>query len=479
MSVKETHLKGTPQSVIKYVSEEEAHNVRSGEDDTTGYYAENSNVQSVWMGKGAAAQGLSGRVNNEDFNQLLCGVTMYGQDISKRGNHQNARRIGSDWTFSAPKAASILAIEDSRIKTWMLESVQETIEEFYAKEMAYARKGKGGAITEFSENIAAAGFLHEIARATDGIIDPQLHVHVVVPNIVQRADGEWVSLRSDYGENNAKVYAMGDAQVAKFMKKMLEQGGYYLETRLECDKNDIEHLSFGVQGISREAEDAFSARKKQIHAYLLKNGIDPKKATRKQKDAAVLNTRAGKDKNIDNVSLKRAQRLRAHDAGIDFGSIRDDATKRAAEFQRSKMQENVTGEDAVNVAVQHLSEHSDVFSRTAILTEAIKAGAGSVDIVDIRNAIEKRSGGLVAVGEMDRGGTGKKEAQFTTKTAMLREAEFLRRAESGQGQVDVLIQDQPDIEPTPDLLFIIKENKMKNPEPVMARKDNRKCIQRY
>ncbi|MBE7563864.1 relaxase domain-containing protein [Acidithiobacillus sp. HP-6] len=357
MSVKETHLKGTPESVIKYVSEQkEAQTVHFSEDETSNYYAENGNVKGVWMGNGAAIQGLSCYVNNSDLEKLLHGVTMDGHDISKRGNHQNNRRMGSDWTFSAPKAASILSIDDSRVKAWMLESVQQAIENFYAREMSHARKGKGGVITEFSDLIVAAGFLHETARAADGIIDPQLHVHVVIPNLIQRADGQWASLRSDYGKKSRKIYALGDAQVAYLMNKMQVLGGYELELRLECDKKGIEHLSFGVQGISREAEDAFSGRKKQIQSYLLKSGIDPKKATRKQKDFAVLNTRVSKDRNVDKKYLKDALRQRAHDAGIDLDSIRAAAAKRAAVTQK---QQSCTGMDVTNITVHSSSDFGE------------------------------------------------------------------------------------------------------------------------
>ena len=440
MSVKETHLSGSPGSITKYVSEEkDAHKSRSGEEYTTGYYSENDKVQSLWIGKGAEAQGLSGSVKNEDLEKLLSGVTMDGEDISKRGNQSENRRMGSDWTFSAPKAASILAIEDPRIKQWMMEAAAEAIEEFYAKEMTYARLGKGGAITEFSENIAAAAYLHETARAADGTIDPQIHVHCVVPNMLQRADGEWVSLRADYGQNNSKVYTLGDVQVAKLMQKM-QAAGYDLETRLERDDKGIEHLSFGAKGVSKEAEDAFSGRKKQINAYLEKNGIDPKTATRAQKDAAAINTRSAKDKNVDNVNLKYEQRQRARDVGLDLTSIRANADKRVKNNDRNDVQQKqITGADVVKSAIKHLSERDDVFSRSDLLAESVKAGAGSVDLKDIHKAIDDRTGGLVRAADVDRDGTGKNEQYFTTKNAVYREAEILQRAKDGQGKAQSII----------------------------------------
>lgn len=463
MSVKETHLTGTPASVTKYVQEEkELHQSRSGEQYTTGYYSESSKAHSMWMGKGAEIQGLSGAVSEKDLERALSGVTASGEDISKRGGHDKKRRMGSDWTFSAPKAASIIGIEDERVKQWMMESVQETIEEYFAKEMTYARLGKGGAVSEFSENVMFAAHLHEAARAADGTIDPQIHVHGVVPNMVQREDGTWASLRVDYGQNNRKVYTLGDIQTAKLMRKMQQEGGYDLEARLDKDKDGIEHLSFGEKSISREVEEVFSGRKSQINAYLKANGIDPKTATRAQKDAAALNTRAAKDKNVDSVNLKYEHRSRARDAGVDLAGIREAADRRAAERENSDgaEQRQITGEDVVKSAIQHLSERDDVFSRADLLAEAVKAGAGDVEYRDILKAIDARAGGLVRTEDLDRDGTGKIEQQFTTKSAVYREAEILQRAKAGQGKAAALIaiSDQEDIkEVVSDVSFTQQE----------------------
>ncbi|WP_278667005.1 MobF family relaxase [Acidithiobacillus ferriphilus] len=443
MSVKETHLTGTPGSVTKYVQEEkELHQSRSGEQYTTGYYSENDRAPSLWMGKGAALQGLSGEVKASDLERALSGITTSGEDISKRGGHDKERRMGSDWTFSAPKAASIIGIEDERVKQWMMESVQETIDEYFEPEMVYARVGKGGAVSEFTGNVMFAAHLHEAARAADGTIDPQIHVHGVTPSMIQRADGQWVAARYDYGENNQKVYTLGDIQVAKLMKKMQEKGGYDLEARLEKDKDGREHLSFGAKGISREVEETFSGRKKQINEHLKSLGIDPKTATRAQKDAAAINTRAAKDKNVDAVDLKYQQRQRARDAGVDLGQMRADADKRVE--QRIDAPEadlqKITGADVVKSAIQHLSERNTIFTRTDILNESVKMGAGhGVDFKDIQKALDERAGGLVRVEDRDRDETGKLEQQFTTKSEIYREAEILHRAKDGQGKADAII----------------------------------------
>ena len=458
MSVKETHLSGSPASVTKYVQEEkELHKSRTAEEYTTGYYSENDKAQSRWMGKGAALQGLSGVVKGADLERALSGITASGEDISKRGGHDKERRMGSDWTFSAPKAASIIGIEDERVKRWMMESVQETIEEYFAKEMTYARLGKGGAVSEFSENILFAAHLHEAARAADGTIDPQIHVHGVTPNMIQRKDGAWVSMRTDYGENNVKVYTMGDIQTAKLMRKMQVEGGYDLEARLEKDKDGREHLSFGARGISREVEETFSGRKSQINAYLKARGIDPKTATRAQKDAAAMGTRASKDKNVDAVDLKYQQRQRLRDANVNFGEIRAAADKRAEALKAVPEGQKITGDDVVKSAIKHLSEREDVFTRSDLISEAVKAGAADVDYKDILQAIDDRAGGLVRTADMDRDGTGKIEEQYTTKSAILRENEILHRAKEGREQAEPVIKISDKAKEVPDVSFTEKE----------------------
>lgn len=465
MSVKEKHLTGSPASVSKYVSEEkELHTSRDGEKYTTGYYSESSKAPSMWMGKGAALQGLSGTVKSEDLERALSGITTSGEDISNRGGHDKKRRMGSDFTFSAPKAASIIGIADERVKQWMMESVQEAVDEYFSKEMVYARVGKGGAVSEYTENVMLAAHLHEAARAADGTIDPQLHIHAVAPSMIQRADGKWVAARYDYGEGNQKMYTLGDIQTAKLMQKM-QAAGYDLEARLEKDDKGIKHLSFGAKGISREAEEQFSGRKKQINDYLKANGIDPKTATRKQKDAAAINTRADKDKNIDAVDLKYEQRARAREAGVDLGEIRENAEKRATSIKEDKERgdtppddHQITGADVLKSALHHLGERDEIITRTAIVAEAVKIGAGHVDYKDILQAVDDREGGLVRVDDHDRDGTGKLEQQFTTKSAIYREAEILHRAKDGQGKADALIDISEEIKPVvPDVSFTEQE----------------------
>ncbi|MHB1659422.1 MAG: ATP-dependent DNA helicase [Acidithiobacillus sp.] len=102
-------------------------------------------------------------------------------------------------------------------------------------------------------------------------------------------------------------------------------------------------------------------------------------------------------------------------------------------------------------AIHHLGERDSTFTETALLDEALKAGLGDVSHAEIASAISDRAGGLIDAGEVDRG-EGKKEAQFTTKTAVFREAEILQRARDGQGKAEavIAISDQESKEVVPE-----------------------------
>ncbi|WP_084386263.1 relaxase domain-containing protein [Castellaniella caeni] len=48
---------------------------------------------------------------------------------------------------------------------------------------------------EHTGNLIIAKFRHETARPTeDAAPDPRLHVHALLTNLTQRADGQWVEV---------------------------------------------------------------------------------------------------------------------------------------------------------------------------------------------------------------------------------------------------------------------------------------------
>src|SRR5436190_8389548 len=84
------------------------------------YYAEGERVVGRWAGRGADMLGLQGAVRDQDFEALRQGLDprtgdfirqRQGADrIGKDGATQSQARHLYDFTFSAPKSVSVMAI---------------------------------------------------------------------------------------------------------------------------------------------------------------------------------------------------------------------------------------------------------------------------------------------------------------------------------------------------------------------------------
>lgn len=416
----------------KYPQEkQEIHTKRDGTEYSTGYYTEDGGAPSEWLGKGAENQGLSGAVKEQDLANAYLGQIKDGPNISSRGGKSEDadRRYAMDLTLSAPKSVSIAALAGGgeRLIAAHDKAVKAAME-YVEKEMIYARKGKGGAESEFTGNATIASHRHETSRTVDGIADPQLHTHNLVLNQTQRADGQWVSARLDFGHNNEKFNILDSIYKAELAKEV-KAAGY-----------EIEHTKdgFEIKGITRENIEDFSRRKTQIDAALEDSGTNRNESSAQQRDAANLRTRGHKSQ-LNDIDQKYEWRQRVREKGMDLQSLREKSEKRAEQQKGTDHEKGkITGKDAVKSAIHHLSERDSTFSKTQLMDEALKAGLGDVSHSDIEKAINARAGGLVAAGEIDRG-EGKKEEQFTTKTAVLREAEILQRAKDGKGKADAII----------------------------------------
>src|SRR5271170_2044745 len=96
--------------------------------DDTGYYHEGQELAGAWGGKGAERLGLSGAVSQEAYFALCDNRDPYtGEQLSPR--NKDNRRVGFDFTFSAPKSVSVLyeVSGDERILDAFRDSVKETM----------------------------------------------------------------------------------------------------------------------------------------------------------------------------------------------------------------------------------------------------------------------------------------------------------------------------------------------------------------
>jgi len=300
------------------------------------YYTAAGEPPGQWAGRGAAALGLSGTVDGEVMDRLyMQHVGPNGELLTRprgkaaaedddqaaafRAAHpfwsevdvaeavtraRGGARVSVpyyDLTVSAAKSVSVLhaslkiAAQEAfkrgdLVTAGKLHAEADGIEadleaaarfavERAEAEACYTRTGHHSSTTgEWRDGagLMASTFTHHISR--DG--DPQLHVHIAVANLVQRADGgdeKFRKLDSRALHNQRLSIA---AQVDREMEARMIARGYAMVPRE--DGNGCE-----VGGVSQQVMDLFSSRKatlstevaKMAEAYRRKYGHEPSKRT--------------------------------------------------------------------------------------------------------------------------------------------------------------------------------------------------------
>ena len=147
------------------------------------YYLGRGEAPGQWVGATAERLGLVGQVEAEALGNLLAGTSASGESLGTQLRPE--RRPGYDLTFSAPKGISLLwafgpdHVRDA-ISTAHDRAVGAVLDHL-STEACYARRGAGGRQLIEADGFIGAAFRHRTSRAGD----PQLHTHVVVPNLVQ------------------------------------------------------------------------------------------------------------------------------------------------------------------------------------------------------------------------------------------------------------------------------------------------------
>ncbi len=266
-----------------------------------GYYAKDDPAHeeaSRWTGKGAEALGLAGPVDPDAFRKILEGKVPDGPQLGKRGQDGEIQhRPGRDVTLSAPKSVSLLAMVggDGRIVEAHDQAVGKTLAwiEEHAVQTRMQDKATGTMIRVGGQTMVAATFRHGTSRN----LDPQLHTHCVIANMVQSADGKWRTMVNDgLYRNKMAIGAIYRAELAVGLKDL----GYGIEKTHPDGR-------FEIAGVSRDAIEAFSTRHAEIEAAMAERGLgvpadNPHLAAR-----ATLMTRASK-RDVDKSEPRQAWR---------------------------------------------------------------------------------------------------------------------------------------------------------------------------
>ncbi|NPD15053.1 relaxase domain-containing protein [Xinfangfangia sp. D13-10-4-6] len=350
-----------------------------------GYYIAGSpeaEAAASWFGKAAEHLADIGwdtfreRIDDQLFADMLQGHApslerdaegnwREGQTLGRWSGGERQHRPGIDLTFSAGKSVSIMALVagDERILAAHDRAVKEAMA--YAESRFIAtRREVNGEIVQVPGKMIAGIFRHDTSRA----LDPQLHSHAVVQNMVLGEDGKWTALSNEALFRNAKL-------LGSVYRNSLAQGLGELGYAVERQGPDgyVE-----IRGVPRELMDGFSKRRQQIEAALAERGIEP---TAANSELAALATRRGKNRGVDRAELRDAWEKEAWDLGFareDLQAIRDGAARDKAMQLPGVTREGVithSEEDKaaaiIDFAIRHVSERNAVYSADDLLQTAL------------------------------------------------------------------------------------------------------------
>ena len=425
-----------------------------------GYYARDDaahRAASAWAGRGAAALGLRGAVDPDTFRQVLEGRVPdgSGQRLGRRRrNGDIVHRPGRDLTLSAPKSVSVAALVggDPRLVVAHNRAVKRTLE-WVEKEVAQTRlkdPKTGETVRAGGQKLVAATFRHDTSRN----LDPQLHTHAVLANMVQARDGKWRTMA------NEKLYASKMLIGAIYRSELADetkQLGYDIE-KTHADGR------FEIEGVPDKVREAFSTRRAAIVAAMRARGLGETGEHPRIAERAALMTRARKQE-VDREGLgahweKQAEALGfdakapvresmrrviaaalSRGSGTGVGDLRDAKAANAPENPNegdparsaSDASEGLSPDgagEAVRWAVEHLSEREAVFARTELLTAALGRKPGAVKIRDIAQSVDA----LVREGVLHAANRPAQGEYLTTDKAIANEKETIALMIEGQGR---------------------------------------------
>src|SRR5271165_5683664 len=396
------------------------------------YWSQRGVVSGEWQGRLAAQFGLAGAVSAEDFSKLSQGQhpATGEQLVRQRASYEYKdadgktiktmeHRAGWDATFSAPKSVSLTALVggDSRVRDAHRESVSAALEQL--ENYTQARIG-GNHPAETTGKFIAAKFEHDTARPVDGYVAPQLHTHVVIFNMTERADGETRALQ-ERGLFQSQQFATAIYQAE--LTYRVRQLGYEITTGRSGAPE--------INGYTQQYLDASSPRSRQIREYL-------ERTRRSGKEAAEIAAHATRDRK--EIHSPREVMAAHRKLAADFGH-QAEAVVRAAHERCQHQEKPVNSFERVRESVTFSRdknfEREAVVDERALIRDGLRRGMGEITHAQVRANLDARvASGEFQIVERLQGIPGR---QLTTAKTIEAEHEILRRMREGQNHVEPVL----------------------------------------
>ncbi len=282
-----------------------------------------------------------------------------------------------------------------------------------------------------NQKTVIATFRHDTSRN----LDPALHTHSVIANMLLGPDGKWRTMA------NESLYASKMLLGALYRSELageLGKLGYGIE-RTHADGR------FEIVGVGRHIVDAYSTRRAEIEAAMEGRGFGSTAENQHLARRAALMTRAHK-RDVDKGALRDSWEKQAAGLSFDAKALVAEAMERGLDeakdagkdegpsaARQGDLFEHAARTDpareAVAWALAHLSERDAVFARTDLLAAALAHNSGAASIKDIEAAVAglMREGRLHDAPALPGGG-------LTTDRAVADERETVALMRAGEGR---------------------------------------------
>ncbi|HEX3857239.1 MAG TPA: MobF family relaxase [Verrucomicrobiae bacterium] len=334
------------------------------------YYAAGEIQPGQWIGAGAERLGLNEQVTREQFYALCQNQhPQTGEQLTLRQNAKDERRVFFDFTCSAPKSVSVLAVtmDDKRLVAAHEEAAKIAFREL--ETFAATRVRKHGSQRDRSTgNLTAATFLHNSSRA----LDPQLHTHFTVFNATfDKQENCWKALQA------GAMYEAVRYATAVYRNELAKRV-YEIGFRITPVKHGFE-----IEGMSHEVLRRFSKRSQQrdavVHEMEQKLG---RKLSNNEVAYAVHRSRAPKLKGISTAEVR--ERQLAQLSPEDLQSLR--RVSKSARIGRILSNSNNESKMLAH-AVAHVFERKSVAPEHELLAVALAHRQGEVDLPRLKQAL--------------------------------------------------------------------------------------------
>jgi len=422
-----------PQKNLKNAKEYFHQHLRRGD-----YHSQGQTLEGQWYGKGverlarevqlaqAARFGPGQAVTEEAFLRLCDNLhPLTGQKLTVR--HRKDRRVFYDFTISAPKSVSVMALTmgDARILAAHDRACRAAMRELELVAATRIRKGRAREQRPTGEIVAAA-FRHDASRA----LDPQLHTHLVVFNATwDEVEQRWKALEPstmfDHTKFLTEVYrAVLAADLLKLGYKLRQTtNGFQIEGVSEPVLQRFSKRSRAILIVETQAVKDLNARRKQELEEAVTKSITPEqraiaeqklsefvpltKLTNTGRALVAHATRQRKQTDLSSSELAALQREQL--TGDELGALE----KLIPGADPETAETDLTPAEALTYACDHLFERRSVVAEKEILTEGLAYACGQVSLAELRAELRNRPELIRANGSV------------TTKTALREEQRMI------------------------------------------------------